>query len=182
MNARNRTMIIIAGVIAVLIVLAIVVVAGNPGLARSLGLTSGGLSGTGGTKPTATPGAAGGGSSCTASKATSYKIACGTSQTSTTVSTPNSSGDLSYCNFATLDVSTWDFGGSTGSVNMTGTKFQGSNVCGANFTNANLTNAAFSSATNGTAATVTGATWNNTTCPDGTNSNNNGNTCVGHGF
>jgi hypothetical protein len=28
---------------------------------------------------------------------------------------------------------------------------------------------------------VIGVIWNNTTCPDGTNSNNNGNTCVGHG-
>ncbi|MGB8646487.1 MAG: pentapeptide repeat-containing protein [Anaerolineae bacterium] len=180
MNARNRNMILVAGLIVVLIVVAVVVIMGNPGLARSLGLSSGDLSGTGGTKPTATPGAAGGGSSCTASRATSYKIACGTSQTSTTVSTPNSA-DLSYCNFATLDVSTWKFS-SGGSVNMTGAKFQGSNVCGADFTGANLTNAAFSSATNGTAAIVTGATWSNTTCPDGTNSNANGNTCVGHGF
>ena len=45
------------------------------------------------------------------------------------------------------------------------------------FTNANLSG-----------ANVTGVqweddgpnTWNNTTCPDGTNSDNHGNTCVGH--
>jgi hypothetical protein len=27
---------------------------------------------------------------------------------------------------------------------------------------------------------VTGVTWSNTTCPDGTNSNNDGGTCTGH--
>ena len=29
-------------------------------------------------------------------------------------------------------------------------------------------------------ATLTGVHWSNTTCPDGTNSDNDGNTCVGH--
>lgn len=47
----------------------------------------------------------------------------------------------------------------------------------ANFKNANLTGISV----NGT-VTFTGANWSNTTCPDGTNSNNDGNTCIGHGF
>jgi uncharacterized protein YjbI with pentapeptide repeats len=55
-----------------------------------------------------------------------------------------------------------------------------SNFDGANFTNADFTNAHLSNATNMSTATVTGATWDNTTCPDSTNSDNNGNTCVGH--
>jgi len=46
----------------------------------------------------------------------------------------------------------------------------------ANFTNANLTGSRFNQ------STFTGATWSNTTCPDGTNSDNDGNTCVGHGI
>lgn len=52
-----------------------------------------------------------------------------------------------------------------------------------NFTNANFTNADFSNSPSFSGhANVTGVTWSNTTCPDGTNSNNDGNTCVGHGF
>lgn len=76
--------------------------------------------------------------------------------------------------------------------------FQGSNFTGANFTgtifgdvdneseftDTNFTNATFTDAnllgTTFTNATFTGATWSNTTCPDGTNSDDNGNTCVGH--
>ena len=43
-----------------------------------------------------------------------------------------------------------------------------------NRTNANLRGTKLSG------STVTGVIWNNTTCPDNTNSNNHGNTCVGH--
>lgn len=50
-----------------------------------------------------------------------------------------------------------------------------SNFTGANFTGADLTNASGLSS-----ATVTGVTWNNTICPDQTNSNDNANTCLGH--
>ena len=50
---------------------------------------------------------------------------------------------------------------------------------GANLTNANFTCARLDDATLA-GAIVTGATWNDTTCPDGTNSNDHGNTCVGH--
>ena len=60
-----------------------------------------------------------------------------------------------------------------------------SNVLGGglvNFTNVNFTNANLSGSQWSGNATVTGVTWSNTTCPDGTNSNNDGNTCVGHGF
>ena len=47
-------------------------------------------------------------------------------------------------------------------------------ACETNFTNADLLNATT------TGAIFDDAFWNNTTCPDGTNSNDNGNTCVGH--
>jgi uncharacterized protein YjbI with pentapeptide repeats len=55
----------------------------------------------------------------------------------------------------------------------------------ANFSNANLTNTDFTDANLQGAvgmdtATRTGVIWSNTTCPDGTNSDNNGNTCEGH--
>jgi hypothetical protein len=65
-------------------------------------------------------------------------------------------------------------------VNATDASFVLSNLANANLTNANLTNASLDQATGLTTATLTGATWSNTTCPDGTNSDNNGNTCVGH--
>ena len=43
-------------------------------------------------------------------------------------------------------------------------------LMGANLTGANLV-----------FATVTGVVWGNTTCPDGSNSDTNGGTCVGFG-
>lgn len=52
--------------------------------------------------------------------------------------------------------------------------FDGANLNQVNFTNANLLNSDLSS------ATLTDVLWSNTTCPDGTNSNGNGNTCEGH--
>jgi Pentapeptide repeats (8 copies) len=72
-------------------------------------------------------------------------------------------------------------------ANFTSANFTGANLTSAiisyvDFTNANFTNANFGGANQGTTATVTGVTWSNTTCPDGTNSDSDGNTCVGHGF
>lgn len=75
------------------------------------------------------------------------------------------------------------------------TDFSDANLTGANFSNAVLDHDAFTSAnltnvnfTNADlrysygldSATLTGITWSNTLCPDTTNSNDNGNTCVGH--
>jgi uncharacterized protein YjbI with pentapeptide repeats len=72
--------------------------------------------------------------------------------------------------------------------------FAGANLRRANLSGANLTDATFAGAqlshANFTGANLTGANmtdsarahvmWSNTTCPDGTNSNNDGNTCEGH--
>jgi uncharacterized protein YjbI with pentapeptide repeats len=92
----------------------------------------------------------------------------------------NFSGD----NFTNSD---WYQAASGGSSDFTGANFtnaflrdviQGSN----NYTNANFTSAYLGgSAFPG--SVFTGAIWNNTICPDGTNSNgNDGLTCVGHGL
>lgn len=64
-------------------------------------------------------------------------------------------------------------------VNLTNTEaeatnFSNSNFDGANFTNTNLNLSDF------TDANLNNVTWSNTTCPDGTNSDDNGNTCEGH--
>jgi uncharacterized protein YjbI with pentapeptide repeats len=70
-------------------------------------------------------------------------------------------------------------------VNLTGASFTNDsvttyspsdaypNMTGVDFTNANLKGTSFAAQTS-----FTGAIWSNTTCPDGTNSNNDGNTCV----
>jgi uncharacterized protein YjbI with pentapeptide repeats len=66
------------------------------------------------------------------------------------------------------------------SANFTSTVFgPGLTISGTNFTNADFTGALmlgedFSD------SILTGANWSNTTCPDGTNSDNNGDTCEGH--
>lgn len=52
--------------------------------------------------------------------------------------------------------------------------FQNTNLTNVNFTNADLTGSDLNT------ATLTGVTWSNTTCPDGTNSNSHGNTCISH--
>lgn len=70
------------------------------------------------------------------------------------------------------------------SSNFTGAAFNQATLTTTNMTNSNFTNADFTSAdltgASTTGATFTGATWSNTTCPDGTNSDADGGTCVGH--
>lgn len=68
---------------------------------------------------------------------------------------------------------------------MSNASFKGTNATNANFQNVDLSYAVFENAnligaTNMNTATATGVAWVNTTCPDGTNSDNNGNTCIGH--
>jgi hypothetical protein len=65
-------------------------------------------------------------------------------------------------------------------ANLTNANFSNSNFSNSDFSGANLTGTNFQATTGLTSSNTTGATWSNTTCPDGTNSNNNGNTCVGH--
>lgn len=54
--------------------------------------------------------------------------------------------------------------------------FKGGDFSGAQFVNANLNGVVF------TGSNFTTATWSNTICPDGTNSNSHGNTCIGFGI
>lgn len=70
-----------------------------------------------------------------------------------------------------------DFSGS-GHVLLNST-FHQANVAGADFTNVLFQDSNLGQ-TDFTGATLSGATWSNTICPDGTNSNDNGNTCSGH--
>ena len=77
-------------------------------------------------------------------------------------------------------------------ANLTGADFSGDNLDGSNltgadlsgteFADANLQNATFTGTTGDATTDVTGVTWLDTTCPDGTNSNEDDDTCLGHGF
>lgn len=81
----------------------------------------------------------------------------------------------------------WMFGSTLGSdftdANFTGAKLNWATLLGnfthANFTNVDFTNADLSSGTFA-GANFSGSVWGNTACRDGTNSNNNHNTCIGH--
>jgi Pentapeptide repeats (9 copies) len=92
--------------------------------------------------------------------------------------------DMSGTNFSNSNISGSFSGTNLTNVNFTDAiltvSFSETNLQSANFTNANLTDADFNSATNMDTATLTGVTWSNTICPDGTNSDNNSNTCVDH--
>jgi uncharacterized protein YjbI with pentapeptide repeats len=89
-------------------------------------------------------------------------------------------------------ISTAELGSTTlTNANLTGAILSGAHLdaivdaVGANFTNANLELVNFQDANLYGAvgmdtANVNEAVWSNTTCPDGTNSDNNGNTCEGH--
>jgi uncharacterized protein YjbI with pentapeptide repeats len=78
------------------------------------------------------------------------------------------------------------FGAKLVNTNLTGANLISAEFqSGVDFHNANLTNVNFTDAeligvVNINTAIRTGITWSNTTCPDGTNSDNNGNTCEGH--
>ncbi len=67
------------------------------------------------------------------------------------------------------------------SANLTGANFTDANLTGANLTDANLTGANLTGA-NLADANLLGVTWSNTTCPDGSKSDNHDGTCVGYGI
>lgn len=92
--------------------------------------------------------------------------------------------DLSFADLMGANLS-YDRLPGTGGANFTNANLTGAVVVtsGAltddNFTNANWTDGNLASV-NTTGSIFTGVTWSNTTCPDGTNSDADGNTCAGH--
>ena len=95
-----------------------------------------------------------------------------------------------YADFTGVDLTDATFYGADAehayfnSATLAGTSFIGANARYASFTSANLTGANLSNADLTGAefalATLTSVTWASTICPDGTNSDSHGNTCVGH--
>lgn len=67
-------------------------------------------------------------------------------------------------------------------ANFTDSTLTDDNLSGDNFNKANLTGATIADSTLAHAqfrgTTLTGVTWTDTVCPDGTNSNNDGDTCA----
>ncbi|HSX43485.1 MAG TPA: pentapeptide repeat-containing protein [Candidatus Saccharimonadales bacterium] len=77
--------------------------------------------------------------------------------------------------FSNSNLSDTNFSGQ----NLSNFQLQYNNASNANFSNIDFSNASVQG-TDLSSANVTGVTWSNTTCPDQTNSDNNGGTCAGH--
>jgi uncharacterized protein YjbI with pentapeptide repeats len=98
-------------------------------------------------------------------------------------------GTLAGCNLQGLNLTAAFFSGQPLSTNLQGANLKGANLtfgflAGANLTGANMSRANLTSA-NLIGATLSGANlsrvvWSNTACPDGTESQYDGGTCVGH--
>lgn len=83
-----------------------------------------------------------------------------------------SSANFTAANFTRADLTTAVFSDREGYPN-------GADLTNANFTGANLTRAHMRNAIT-TGADFTDVIWNHTVCPDNTNSDDNGGTCIGH--
>ena len=105
----------------------------------------------------------------------------------------NFSGDqLSHANFNNAELLAANFSGVTAvdasfvSADLRPNSMTNADLFGSNLTSANMAGDKFVNDelldVTTTGAVVTGATWSNTICPDFTNSDSDGNTCVGHGF
>jgi uncharacterized protein YjbI with pentapeptide repeats len=100
--------------------------------------------------------------------------------------------NLTGADMSGLDLSGFDLAGaSLQSANFTNATLIGTNLSGASLQFATLTNAdlagadltgAYLTLADFSGATLTGVTWSNTSCPDGTNSDSDGGTCIGFGI
>ena len=88
--------------------------------------------------------------------------------------------NFTHATLTGANLSDSDFKGTSfAGANLTNANLSGSNFLSADFRGANLTGATLFKAQFG-GTTLTSVIWNNTTCPDGTNSTTDGGTCVGH--
>jgi subtilase family serine protease len=65
-------------------------------------------------------------------------------------------------------------------ANLSNSNFRGATFTGANLSGADLSNSNLLGTTGLQTATLTNVIWSNTLCPDGSNSDQDGGTCVGH--
>jgi large repetitive protein len=108
------------------------------------------------------------------------------SATVTQVVTSGACSSLAGCNLSGVNLTGAQLAGANLThANLNGATLTGADLAGANLSGANLNGASLTGA-DLKGAIVTGTTnfnmvtWSNTTCPDGTNSNNHGGTCAGH--
>ena len=87
-----------------------------------------------------------------------------------------SGSNLAYSDFYRQNFTNATFRG----ANLRATDFREADLTGADLTDADLTRVWGPNSTFNNYTVVTGVVWSNTICPDGTNSDANGNTCVGH--
>lgn len=78
--------------------------------------------------------------------------------------------------FASADLTNANLSNNT----LSSSDFTNANVENTDFSNVNFSSTNFLGATNMDTASLSGVTWDSVTCPDGTNSDENSNTCVGH--
>jgi uncharacterized protein YjbI with pentapeptide repeats len=91
--------------------------------------------------------------------------------------------DFTQANFTSATLTNGFYQDSTfAGANFTGANLSKTGIVKINFTGANFTNANLSGMQNLPPGgnIFTGAIWANTTCPDGTNSDAHGHTCIGH--
>jgi uncharacterized protein YjbI with pentapeptide repeats len=84
-------------------------------------------------------------------------------------------GSSTISSFSNSNFTSANFSG----IALTSVQFNNNNFTGTDFTNSQLDSVNFSGS-DLSSAVLTGATWSNTTCSDGTNSDANGGTCIGH--
>ncbi|MEM7139923.1 MAG: pentapeptide repeat-containing protein [Actinomycetota bacterium] len=93
-----------------------------------------------------------------------------------------SSATLDGADFSGADIGDATLSGSSAvGTDFTGADLETIDATGADFTGADLTDVNLEDA-DFTGATLTGVVWNNTNCPDGSNSDTNGGTCIGFGI
>jgi hypothetical protein len=132
---------------------------------------------------------------CTATDADALGTSASPTASFTVIVTNTPCTTLAGCNLHGLDLSGAYLPGTNSSgadlsnanlneANLAGAYLANANLSGANLNRADLTVAILTGANltgaNLNRATLDGVAWSNTTCPDGTNSDNNGGTCIGH--
>jgi hypothetical protein len=96
-------------------------------------------------------------------------LACGASLTGCNLA----GGNLAGADLANVQLPGANLKGATlTGANLSGANLKGANLSGANLSGANLSGAILKG------ANLSGVVWSNTTCPDGTNSNNDQGTCL----
>jgi hypothetical protein len=93
--------------------------------------------------------------------------------------------DDDLCDLSNMSLVMYNISGNDLSrSNLSGSDLRYADLTNANLTLVNLTSAKLANAdltgALGTPAWTSGAVWSDTTCPDGTNSDQDGNTCAGH--